>query len=264
MDKHELYSVMSARKSKPKDFEPYAGDNGRVNKCVALMNSGKILTNSTDGVLIDVGGGIGDLCYATKNLFKHRINIDIAEINLKATINKTDAHACKLDIDNSGFNPKEEDWISKSTKEITDIFVLGNSVDVITALDFIEHIIDPEKFARECFRLLKSGGEVFINTPNIRFWQHIEKLWVQGKFPHTSGDREVYHGGHLAFFTFSDIKEIFEGAGFTMSEQIKDEECYQQPPPFWMNVLKPTGQKDYVEKCLELGCPNLLYKATRP
>src|SRR6202011_3022034 len=87
------------------------------------------------------------------------------------------------------------------------------------------HIIDPENFARECFRVLKSGGEVFVNTPNIQYWPHIQQL-IAGKFPHTSGDKEVYHGGHLAFFTYLDLCEIFGAAGFTNFRQVKDEEGY--------------------------------------
>lgn len=243
MDRKELYDAMANRKTKPKDFQPYQGDNGRVNKCVQLMRSGKIKNR---GRLLDVGGGIGDLGFAVRDLFDMTLVIDISQKNLDAAHTKGNAIALQ-DIDKDG--------ISCLTDE---------NVDVVTALDFIEHIVDPENFARECFRVLKPGGQVFINTPNIRFWRHIEALWHSGRMPHTSGDRDVYHGGHLAFFTFSDLREIFEGVGFHASVQFKDEEGYVEPPVMFTHPFKINNQQDLVNLYIELGCPNLLYGAIKP
>jgi len=245
MDKKTLYDTITARKIKPQDFNPYDGNNGRVNKCVNLIKSKKLNRGEK---LLDVGGGIGDLGYSVRDLYDETWVLDISEKNLEAAKAKGNK-VVQSDVDNVGID-------------------LNDSMfSLVTALDFIEHIIDPEYFARECFRVLKPGGHVFINTPNIRFWQHIKKLWQEGSFPHTSGDREVYHGGHLAFYTFNDLCEIFRGAGFSNFEQIKDEECYQQPPDYWINPLvgaAPGGQERYVRACMELGCPNLLFKCVKP
>jgi 2-polyprenyl-3-methyl-5-hydroxy-6-metoxy-1,4-benzoquinol methylase len=211
------------------------------------MKQGKIRQG---GLLVDVGGGIGDLVFATKKelLFGRGIVADISRKNLEAAASKVGLeNTMHIDVDKEGLRG-----------------LADSEVDVVTALDFIEHIIDPEKFARECHRVLRSGGEVFINTPNIRYWQHIEQLWMQGRFPHTSGDRDVYHGGHLAFFTFADLREIFEAAGFMHPIQIKDEEGFQTPPSPFLSRFNPGNQADYVKLQLEFGCPNLLFKATKP
>lgn len=240
MDKAELYEKMAARKDKSKDYEPYAGDNGRVNKCVALMRAGKIRTG---GTLLDVGGGIGDLGYAVRDLFERRYVLDISETSLRAARAKGNISA-RADIDKEGLEQFEDSFF-----------------DTITALDFIEHIVDPGNFARECRRVLKPSGEVFINTPNIRFWRHWTQVWQQGTFPHTSGDREVFHGGHLAFFTYQDLRDIFEPAGFTSVEQFKDEECYEQPPGWVFQPFQFKTQQEYITACVQFGCPNLLYKA---
>lgn len=242
MDRADLYEKMALRKDKPKDYQPYDGSNGRVNKCVNLMRSGNLLTG---GTLLDVGGGIGDLGYAVRDLFSRRITADISTLSLKAAEAKeNETFLC--DVDRQGFSG-----------------IPSGDVDVVTALDFIEHIIDPESFARECHRVLRQGGEIFVNTPNIRFWRHIEKLWLDGRFPHTSGDREVYHGGHLAFFTYSDLCEIFGNAGFRPFPQIKDEECFAAPPSHFIQPLHPKNQQEFVNLSLELGCPNLLFKAVK-
>lgn len=254
MDRAELYDRMAERKSAPKDFGTYIGDNGRVNRCVQLMLQGKIRVG---GSILDVGGGIGDLGWSVQHvkmgerpLFDHAVVLDISQKNLEAAKSKGCQTIC-ADIDKIGIPLSPESY--GGTRQF----------DLITALDFIEHIVDPENFAAECFRVLKQGGEVFVNTPNIQFWKHIECL-MNGKFPHTSGDRDVYHGGHLAFFTYADLVEIFSSKGFTKFEQIKDEEGYSQPPESYIKRVSPRSTQEYIDVCNRFGCPNLLFKATKP
>lgn len=239
MDKEELYSTLAERKSKPKDFGTYIGDNGRVNRAASLIRSGKLRKG---GTLVDVGGGIGDLGYAVKDLFDRKIIVDISSKNLDAAESKGN-ETCLADVDKDG------------------IGIDDSTVDLVCALDFIEHIVDPQNFAKECHRVLKPGGQVFINTPNIQFWRHIDTL-ISGHFPHTSGDKEVYHGGHLAFYTYLDLCEIFDSACFYKFEQVNDEEGYQAPPP--NNICwkaQPRTQYEFQELCKRFGCPNLLFKA---
>lgn len=244
MDRQQLYDEMALRKTKPKDFQPYQGDNGRVNRCVQLMKQAWL---KTGGELLDVGGGIGDLCFASKDMFSHVSMVDISELSVQSAKAKG-VDAFVKDVDRQGL-----------------LGVGDQTIDVITALDFIEHIVDPENFARECFRVLKPGGQVFINTPNIQFWQHLESLVKKGVFPHTSGDREVYHGGHLAFYTFHDMATIFGSVGFTNFHQFRDDEGYRQPPPNWIaDAGPPKSQAEYVTLCERLGNPNLLFSCDKP
>jgi SAM-dependent methyltransferase len=243
MDRSELYDTMATRKSAPKDLEPYRGDNGRVNRCVDLFRQGKLRRG---GALLDIGGGIGDLAYACRDMFERAVVVDISAKNLEAARAKG-CVTLQVDIDREGLEK------------------VGGQFDVVTALDFIEHIVDPESFARECFRVLKPGGEVFINTPNIQHFRHIEQL-VRGRFPHTSGDRDVYHGGHLAFFTYLDLVDIFLAAGFDARrfEQFKDDEGYVAPPQEWIDRAHAKTQREYVDACMRFGNSNLLFKAVKP
>jgi len=267
LDKADLYNQMADRKFKPKDLEPYAGDNGRVNKAFALYKSGKLKSGGTH---VDVGGGIGDLGFALRQerLFEKTLTVDISAKNLQAASKKGN-FVMLADVDKSGFssNVSDPDNFGGPPEWTNDSFGMNsnNRIDAISALDFIEHIIDPGSFAYHCAYMLKSGGEVFINTPNIQYWRHIEKLIFDGRFPHTSGDREVYHGGHLAFFTYLDLCEIFGNAGFEKFEQIKDVEGYCNPSSLFIgNILKPQNQQQYTEMCMRMGNPNLLFKATKP
>jgi len=45
-----------------------------------------------------------------------------------------------------------------------------NSVDYILASHIIEHLEDPDKFLRECHRILKKGGRMKIKTPHVTAW----------------------------------------------------------------------------------------------
>jgi len=240
MDKSELYDALATRKSAPKDFGTYIGDNGRVNRCVQFFEEGKI---KKGGSLLDVGGGIGDLCYSVKQkgLFEHAFLVDISAKNMEAAQSKG-IGGVVTDVDRHGLCVELED-----------------SYDVVTALDFIEHIIDPENFARECFRVLKPGGQVFINTPNFQYFEILENLLFRGHFSHTSGDKEVYHGGHLSFFVRKDLDDIFTKAGFKNCKQLKDEDGYRNPPEMFVKFLSPKNQSEYTDCCMRLGNPNLLF-----
>jgi ubiquinone/menaquinone biosynthesis C-methylase UbiE len=42
------------------------------------------------------------------------------------------------------------------------------SFDVITAFQFIEHIVPRKEFLRECLRVLRPGGRLLVTTPNVK------------------------------------------------------------------------------------------------
>lgn len=242
MDRKDLYDNIAKKKSKPQDYEPYNGNNGRVNKCAQLIKTNQL---TKGGTLLDVGGGIGDLGFSVKGLFDKTIIVDISEENLQAARVKGNETFC-LDVDKEGLKGIEDD-----------------SVDLICALDFIEHIIDPISFAKECNRVLKTNGMVFINTPNFQYFEHLASLIFKGHFPHTSGDTEVYHGGHLAFYVFNDMVNIFSAAGFSKFKQHQDTECYVQPHQMFIDFLNVKTQAEYQTACMRLGNPNLLFSCVK-
>lgn len=52
--------------------------------------------------------------------------------------------------------------------DITQLPFRTNSVDVITALDVLEHVRDDITALRECWRVLKPGGCIIITVPSLR------------------------------------------------------------------------------------------------
>ena len=207
-----LYDDISTRKSKPRDSEPYSGGNGRVDRAVELILNEDF---PRDGALLDVGGATGNLGYALRSHFTERYVLDIAEVC------RAPAHA------------KGNEFVLANV-DVEGLPFRDASIDLVVALDFIEHIIDPEKFARECHRVLRPGGKVLINTPNIQFWKHLQSLVVHGVFPHTSGDTEVYHGGHVAFYNLRDMQEIFRS--FDEQRVHTRGLTPEPPPPIWASL----------------------------
>lgn len=94
-----------------------------------------------------------------------------------------------------------------------------NFFDRIISADVIEHVPDVYQATAEMFRVLKPGGELVINTPNIAF---IKKriLLMFGRFPSTSQKNEghgsdlLFDGGHLHYFTFRSLRLLLQRAGF--------------------------------------------------
>ena len=210
----DLYDRIAARKHEKYAVGPYDGGNGRIDRAVDLILNEDF---PRSGVLLDVGGATGNLGYALRDHFEWRCVVDIAKDCKEPALTKGNDFVT-ADIDRDGIPWKD------------------GFFDLITALDFIEHIIDPQKFARECLRVLKPGGRVLINTPNIQYWRHLESLVCNGVFPHTSGDPEVYHGGHLAFYALDDMQRIF--SEFTGHTQHFRGLLAEASPPIWENLLR--------------------------
>jgi ubiquinone/menaquinone biosynthesis C-methylase UbiE len=53
-----------------------------------------------------------------------------------------------------------------------------NSIDVIIASDVLEHLVNPYVFISEMFRVLKPGGYIILDTPNLASWHNIFALLI--------------------------------------------------------------------------------------
>lgn len=229
----DLYDRIAHRKRESKETGPYAGGNGRIDRAVDLILNEDF---PRSGSLMDVGGATGNLGYALRDYFSDRSVVEIAE-------------DCRIPAGVKG------NVFFLANVDTSGLPGLVDSYDLVVALDFIEHIIDPEKFARECFKILKPGGKVLINTPNIQFWKHLHSLVVEGRFPHTSGDKEVYHGGHVAFFNWNDMCDIFGRAGFVDHTMHTRGLTPEPPPPIWTSISKAGG--------IQLSYADLIYSARK-
>lgn len=159
--------------------------------------------------LLDIGCGNGLLLYQFRNRYKNLVGYEYSTERLnQARRNLSDCNFTGL-----AGSAESMDGIP------------GESIDRIISADTIEHIPDIYAAASEMYRVLKPGGSLVINTPNIAF---IKKrlLLLAGRFPSTSQQNEglgsdvLFDGGHLHYFTFRSLSLLLERAGFTVKARM--------------------------------------------
>ncbi|MBI5592229.1 MAG: class I SAM-dependent methyltransferase [Deltaproteobacteria bacterium] len=81
----------------------------------------------------------------------------------------------------------------------------SNDMDVIAMNHVIEHVPDPAKTLRECYRILKAGGRLMVTTPNHESWGHslFRKNW-----------RGLEPPRHLFVFNRNSLLRLIRQAGF--------------------------------------------------
>jgi SAM-dependent methyltransferase len=94
-----------------------------------------------------------------------------------------------------------------------------NAFDVLVALMVIEHLFDPFHSFAQAYRVVRPGGRIFINLPNIgSFRCRWELLW--GKLPVTSSpdwfEKREWDGNHLHYFTVKETLRLAELTGMKL------------------------------------------------
>jgi len=81
----------------------------------------------------------------------------------------------------------------------------GEVFDVITLSHVIEHVHDPHDLMAACFRLLKPGGRIWLETPNLEAAGHLRygRDW-----------RGLEPPRHLVLFTWASLHSLLSKAGF--------------------------------------------------
>jgi len=86
----------------------------------------------------------------------------------------------------------------------------GSSYDYITASHVLEHVHDPGKMLNEAFRLLRPGGILWLDTPNIQSLGHkrYRRFW-----------RDLDAPRHLVLFNRTSLLQLLRRSGFTCIRQ---------------------------------------------
>jgi len=89
-----------------------------------------------------------------------------------------------------------------------------NSFDLIWCSHFLEHFEDLPKIMEECYRLLKPGGKIAINTPHFssveayRHWQHCH-YFAKGSFDFFCEDSHEWEF-YNCHYRLADSKIFFD------------------------------------------------------
>lgn len=89
--------------------------------------------------------------------------------------------------------------------------------DVITMSHVIEHVHDPRNYLKQAFSLLKPGGSLYIDTPNINARGH-------KKFgPHWRG---LEPPRHLVIFNWRSLETTLHAVGFARARRLARTDVY--------------------------------------
>lgn len=127
----------------------------------------------------------------------------------------------------------EPDMVIDLEKELLQRFE-DESVDEILAKDFLEHLSwrVVETFLRDCHRVLKPNGRIYIQTPDLEAIAKKVILNPNFKFGSLYGFKAIsywVYGGqeypentHKSGFTMSSLKRLLEDIGFEVLELKND------------------------------------------
>jgi len=83
--------------------------------------------------------------------------------------------------------------------------------DVLVAGDVLEHLADPWAVLRRFAAIVEPGGIVVVSLPNVRHWESVFAIAVQGRFPRRN--EGVFDRTHLRWFTLHDAWSLVDQAG---------------------------------------------------
>src|SRR5436190_713205 len=107
------------------------------------------------------------------------------------------------------------DQVVEADLETLDPAPLGR-FDVLVAGDVLEHLQDPWTVLRRFAELVEPGGAVVVSLPNVRHWETVFAIAVQGRFPRRN--EGVFDATHLRWFTLHDAWSLVEQAGLEVEE----------------------------------------------
>jgi 2-polyprenyl-3-methyl-5-hydroxy-6-metoxy-1,4-benzoquinol methylase len=178
-------------------FETYADVRARAcqsqggsDDAIYRMVAGVLAEHQSGGTIVDVGCGVGNLWPFVHQQFKDYIGVDVVRYEYFPS----DAQFIQVDL-NQGMLP-----------------LPSNTVDVLVAVETIEHLENPRFLVREMVRLAKPGGWVIVTTPNQLSLLSLLTLVVKRRF---SAFQDVHYPAHLTALLEVDLMRIAAECGLS-------------------------------------------------
>lgn len=104
--------------------------------------------------------------------------------------------------------------IQNLDSEFAEKIVSGdNKFDAVAAIEIIEHLENPFRFARECAKLLKKGGFLFLTTPNVEAILSRLIFLYTGRL-NSFGEYETVRPAHITPIFKWKLDMLLDEAGF--------------------------------------------------
>lgn len=178
--------------------------------------------------LLEIGSGSGDVLLTLSDRYKHCVGVDLSSVRAQELKKLFNGKSC-VRIMNDNFETMAFDYPE-------------NFFDTVLMIAVLEHMVDPFGAIQKVYKLLKPGGQVIIDTPNMAKWTRRIKLLL-GYFPSTSSldegflqydkitPTELLDDGHLHYFTFRSLTKLLRRFHF------KRIECYGYGKTFLSRVF---------------------------
>ncbi|MCL0061594.1 class I SAM-dependent methyltransferase [Thermodesulfovibrionales bacterium] len=164
------------------------------------------------GRILDIGCGEGHLLRRLKDKFEELYGLDIAPSRLREAEQKV-KELYPSDISKFKF-------VEGNTDERLPFS--DDYFDVITCIAVMEHVYDIFFLVKEAHRILKPGGYIIAEVPNIAYLKY-RISFLLGKLPATSSPhnwKEIgWDGGHIHYFTMKKFCWLFEQQGFKIEKK---------------------------------------------
>lgn len=152
------------------------------------------------GRVVDLAAGEGAFSVKLKELGHEVLAVDASRDNWK--VEEIDLQIQNLD---SEFAEK--------------ILNSDNEFDAVVAIEIIEHLENPFRFARECAKLLKPGGFFFVTTPNVEAILSRLIFLYTGRL-NSFGEYETVRPAHITPIFKWKLDMLLEEAGFEIIREI--------------------------------------------
>jgi 2-polyprenyl-3-methyl-5-hydroxy-6-metoxy-1,4-benzoquinol methylase len=151
---------------------------------------------SKDASLLDVGFGDGSFLERAKNAGWTVTGVDSDLVTVRA------AKKRGLNVLHGGIEVLDD---------------ISSHFDMITLSHVIEHVHDPRAVLRKAYRLLKPGGIIWLETPNIDSFGHnrFGRHW-----------RGLEPPRHLVIFNWDSLEKLLEEEGFCLKDRLIQYEVF--------------------------------------
>jgi SAM-dependent methyltransferase len=113
-----------------------------------------------------------------------------------------------------GFDTLRVDLDAPATEVDRTAAASAGAFELVVSLATIEHVFDSDNFLRFCHTILKPGGLLLVNTPNIAFGGY--RLYSR-----LSGGRPFGEGHHVRFFDFRSLRTHLFLNGFRVVDDAR-------------------------------------------
>jgi len=105
----------------------------------------------------------------------------------------------------------------------------SNAFETIYASHVIEHLEDPEMFLRECHRVLRRGGRLFVYTPNFLSrnaradpdHKHVFTVFSLSRLLRSAGFRVRYPGTNIGSLLPKFVRMFIKALLYILSDELR-------------------------------------------